>query len=118
MNAGFKAEIPEVTIYGEGVARLSNTSCIGLPGLSNESQVMALDLAGVYISAGSACSSGKVTPSHVLKAMGFNDVAASSAIRVSLGWQTTESDCDAFVTTWTEMAQRILDSNELCGLVT
>jgi len=118
IECGVKAEIPEVTIYGEEVARLSNTSCIGLPGLSNESQVMALDLAGVYVSAGSACSSGKVTPSHVLKAMGFNDVAASSAIRVSLGWQTTESDCDAFVTTWTEMAQRILDSNELCGLVT
>ena len=117
IECGVKAEIPEVTIYGERVARLSNTSCIGLPDMSNESQVMSLDLAGVYVSAGSACSSGKISPSHVLKAMGFTDKAASSAIRVSLGWQTTESDCDTFVVAWTDMVQRILNSNQFCRSV-
>ncbi|MFL2654268.1 MAG: cysteine desulfurase family protein [Alphaproteobacteria bacterium] len=112
-----KEKIPEVTVYGHGVARLPNTSCIGLPDMSNESQIMALDLAGVYVSAGSACSSGKITPSHVLKAMGFNDNAASSAIRVSLGWQTTENDCNTFISVWTDMVKRIFNSNDLCRSV-
>ena len=69
-------------------------------------QVMALDLAGVAISAGSACSSGKLTPSHVLQAMGAGDDAAASAIRVSLGWQTTAGDCDRFIETWSALANR------------
>ena len=67
---------------------------------------MTLDLAGVAISAGSACSSGKLTPSHVLQAMGADDDAAASAIRVSLGWQTSAADCDRFVETWTALANR------------
>jgi cysteine desulfurase len=61
---------------------------------------MTMDLAGIAISAGSACSSGKTKPSHVLKAMGASDDEASSAIRVSLGWNSTEEDADAFCREW------------------
>ena len=101
-----QAVAPDAVIYGGDSPRLPNTSCIGLPGLSNEVQVMTLDLAGVAISAGSACSSGKLTPSHVLQAMGAGDDAAASAIRVSLGWQTTAGDCDRFIETWSALANR------------
>lgn len=97
---------PDAVIYGADAPRLPNTSCIGLPGVGNEVQVMALDLAGVAISAGSACSSGKLTPSHVLQAMGAGDDAAASAIRVSLGWQTSDVDCDRFIDAWTALANR------------
>jgi cysteine desulfurase len=101
-----RTAVPDAVIYGGAARRLPNTSCIGLPGVSNEVQVMALDLAGVAISAGSACSSGKLTPSHVLQAMGADDGTAASAIRVSLGWQTTAADCDRFVEAWTALANR------------
>jgi len=67
---------------------------------------MALDLAGVAISAGAACSSGKLTPSHVLQAMGAGDDAAASAIRISLGWQTSAADGDRFIEVWTALANR------------
>lgn len=106
IEARIVAIAPDAVIYGAASPRLPNTSCIGLPGVSNEVQVMALDLAGVAISAGSACSSGKLTPSHVLQAMGAGDDAAASAIRVSLGWQTSAADCDRFVEAWTRVAKR------------
>lgn len=96
----------DVVVHGVHAARLPNTSCIGLPGMTAELQVMQLDLAGVAVSAGSACSSGKVAPSHVLRAMGQDDAAAQSAIRVSLGWNSHAQDVDRFVDAWTAMAQR------------
>ena len=86
--------------------RLPNTSCVGLPGMTAAIQVMQLDLAGVAVSSGSACSSGKVAPSHVLRAMGLDDAAAQSAIRVSLGWNSVPRDVDRFVDAWAAMAQR------------
>lgn len=86
-------------VIGEGAARLSNTLCVAAPGWSADLQVMALDLAGVMISAGSACSSGKVKPSHVLTAMQLGDLAGC-AIRVSGGWATTPSDWAAFADAW------------------
>ena len=106
MEARVRAAAPDAIIYGEAAPRLPNTSCIGLPGVTNEVQVMTLDLAGVAVSAGSACSSGKLTPSHVLQAMGTDDEAAASAIRVSLGWKTSASDCDRFVEAWSTLASR------------
>ncbi len=106
IEARVRAAVPDAVIYGAASPRLANTSCIGLPGVSNEVQVMTLDLAGVAISAGSACSSGKLTPSHVLQAMGAGDAAAASAIRISLGWQTSAHDCDRFVEAWTALANR------------
>jgi cysteine desulfurase len=91
---------PEAPVYGAGAARLANTLCLGMPGVAAATQVMALDLAGVMVSAGSACSSGKVRRSHVLDAMGVPADAAESAIRISLGWSTTEADIDQLVEAW------------------
>jgi len=87
-------------IYGETSPRLPNTVCLSMPGVSAETQLMAFDLAGVCVSAGSACSSGKVEPSHVLAAMGVDDDEALSAIRVSLGWNSVASDVERFVEVW------------------
>ncbi|MGE0733802.1 MAG: cysteine desulfurase family protein [Alphaproteobacteria bacterium] len=98
--------VPAARTYGRGVARLPNTVCLGCPGLAAETQVMALDLDGIAVSAGSACSSGKVRASHVLKAMGLTDAEASSAIRISLGWGTQEADIDRFVAAWCTLASR------------
>ena len=109
IEAPVMADMPEAVIHGAGAVRLANTSCIGLPGVRHDTQVMALDLAGVAVSAGSACSSGKMTPSHVLRAMGLDADAAASAIRVSLGWRSTPADADRFVAAWREMASRLAD---------
>ena len=97
---------PDARVFGKSAARLANTSCFAVPGLSSETQVMAMDLAGFCISAGSACSSGKVKPSHVVTAMGADDAHAGSAIRVSLGWTSTAEDVDNFVAAWTDHYQR------------
>lgn len=91
-----------------GAARLPNTLCIGLPDLPAETQVMALDLAGVAVSAGSACSSGKVTPSHVLTAMGLPEASAREALRFSLGWASTPEDVERAAAAWSALAQKIL----------
>jgi cysteine desulfurase len=95
-----KAGAPEIVIWGERAERLPNTVCLSAPGWPSEIQVIALDLAGFAVSAGSACSSGKVRKSHVLQAMGAGDDHAGSALRVSLGWTTNEADIDAFAETW------------------
>lgn len=89
-----------LTIFGRGAARLPNTSCFASGTKTAETLVMALDLAGIAISAGSACSSGKVRPSHVISAMGFDAATAGSAIRVSLGWQNDMNDIEAFIAAW------------------
>jgi len=89
-------------IIGQEAQRLDATLCVAFPGFAAERQVMSLDLAGVMVSAGSACSSGKVKASHVLQAMGLEDLAAC-AIRVSGGWSTTASDWAAFVGAWQSM---------------
>ncbi len=89
-----------------GPDRLGNTSCVALPGVPAESQVIALDLAGVQVSAGAACSSGKVARSHVLDAMGLGALAGE-AIRVSLPWNATDADADAFLTAYEGMVTRL-----------
>ena len=88
---------PDAKVFGAGADRLGNTSCFTMPGVASETQVMALDLAGIAVSAGAACSSGKVGVSHVLKAMGATEAEASSAIRVSLGWQSHAGDIDQLI---------------------
>ena len=98
-----------VVIVGETAPRLPNTSCIVMPGVPAETQVMSLDLEGVKVSAGAACSSGKVSASHVLKAMGLPDEQTGSAIRVSLGWASGAEDVDQFVAAWTKLRQRLDD---------
>lgn len=97
---------PDLIFFGKGARRLPNTSTFALPGWKGETQVMQMDLAGYAVSAGSACSSGKVGPSRVLKAMGADDVTAASAIRVSLGPSTTEDEIMGFVEAWTKQYRR------------
>ncbi|MCW3476760.1 cysteine desulfurase, partial [Rhodovastum sp. RN2-1] len=86
--------------------RLPNTACLALPGVRAETQVIALDLAGVRVSAGAACSSGKVARSHVLDAMGLGALAGE-AIRVSLPWNASAEDVRAFADAYQAMAERL-----------
>jgi cysteine desulfurase len=102
LEAGVLAATPDAVIIGADAARLSNTSLIARPRLSAETLVIQLDLAGIAVSAGAACSSGKVARSHVLEAMGQGDLAGS-AIRVSLGAATEAHDIDAFLAAWTSI---------------
>ena len=97
---------PEVIIFSRGAERLVNTTKIALPGVAAETQVMAFDLEGFAVSSGSACSSGKVTTSHVLQAMKAGD-NASTAIRISLGPGTTRGEIDKFIAVWGQFYQRI-----------
>ncbi len=106
MEAIALARLPGVAIFGRDRPRLPNTSCLALPGIESALQVMALDLAGIGVSAGAACSSGKLRPSHVLAAMGVPPDLAGAAIRVSLGRGTTEAEIDLFLDAWTDLARR------------
>lgn len=100
-------EIPDAVVFGIGASRLPNTSCVAIPGIGAETQVMALDLAGYAVSAGSACSSGKVKTSHVLLAMGVDDDVARCAIRISLGPDTSDADVDGFIAAWIDIIHRL-----------
>jgi cysteine desulfurase len=96
------ASAAAATIFvGKGARRLPNTTCFAVPGWKGETQVMQMDLAGFAVSAGSACSSGKVRASRVLTAMGFDEGLAGQAIRVSIGPGVTEDDVLRFATVWT-----------------
>lgn len=97
---------PEAIVFGRGVSRLPNTSCISMPGVSSETQLMALDLAGLAVSAGSACSSGRIEPSHVIRAMGYGEAVAATALRVSGGWGTTEADVRKVAVEWKKLYDR------------
>ena len=97
-----QANAPDMVIIGRNTPRLPNTSCFALPGWSGELQVMQMDLAGFAISAGSACSSGKIRQSRVLKAMGKDDVTAQSAVRISIGQTHTKKQLESFVMAWTK----------------
>ena len=97
---------PETISVGKGAPRLPNTACFASPGWKGETQVMRMDLAGYAVSAGSACSSGKVRASRVLTAMGFGPEVAASAIRVSLGPATTEAEVRGFAEAWLKAQER------------
>ena len=100
------AATPELIFFGQECERLPGTSCFALPGWVGETQVMQMDLAGIAVSAGSACSSGKVAASNVLRAMGVTEDVARCALRVSLGPTTTEDDIARFTTAWTKQLSR------------
>jgi cysteine desulfurase len=106
LEARIRMIAPDAVIIGEGVPRLPNTAAIAMPGIAAETQVIALDLDGVMVSAGAACSSGKVQPSHVLAAMGLPPDLVRSTIRVSLGWSTTDADIEHFLAAWTALYRR------------
>ncbi len=97
---------PDAVVVGREINRLPNTICLAVAGWKGETQVMQMDLAGFAVSAGSACSSGKVRPSKVLQAMGYDDLTAASAIRVSFGPSTKAEELDAFADAWTAQYQR------------
>jgi cysteine desulfurase len=98
----------DARIYGFSAPRLPNTSCIAMPGVDSETQVVAFDLAGIAVSAGSACSSGKLRRSGVLTSMGVAPEDADSAIRVSIGQDTTAAEIDRFCETWSALYCRLV----------
>jgi len=100
------AAAPDAIVFSGAAPRLPNTLCIAMPHVAAATQVIALDLAGVMVSAGSACSSGKVARSHVLDAMGVASEDARCAIRISLGWGTGAAEIDHLVTAWTALYAR------------
>jgi cysteine desulfurase len=100
-------------VFSGDVPRLPNTTLFTVPGLKAETAVIGFDLEGIAVSSGSACSSGKVQPSHVLKAMGFGPEIAEGAVRLSLGWSTSPADIDRCLKAWRKLAGTLLKgSNE------
>lgn len=103
---------PDVTVFGADQARVCNTTCFAVPGLSAETLVIAFDLEGVAVSSGSACSSGKVEASHVLAAMGIDPETAKGAIRVSLGPTSSGSEVERFLSVWRTLRHRFARRSE------
>ncbi len=104
LEAGLLDLTPDAHIVGVGAERLPNTTCIALPGQLAETLVIRFDLAGIAVSAGAACSAGKIGVSHVLMAMGCDEPAARSAIRISIGPTTTDREIDRCLAAWREIA--------------
>ena len=100
-------DTPDAIVFADGVPRLPNTTLFTVPGLKAETAVIGFDLAGVAVSSGSACSSGKVAPSRVLAAMGVAPDLAGGAIRVSLGWGTRENEVARFLIAWSNVVSRL-----------
>ena len=95
-------------VFSEDAPRLPNTTLFTVPGLRAETAVIGFDLAGIAVSSGSACSSGKVQPSHVLEAMGLGRELAQGAVRLSLGWSTSEADIELTLKAWRKLADALL----------
>jgi len=106
MEARLLQSTPGMRVFGGDAPRLPNTSKLMMPGVSSETQVMSFDLAGIEVSAESACSAGRIEPPYVLTAMGVGDDEALCALRVSLGWDTTVDDIDRFVAEWGRIYER------------
>jgi cysteine desulfurase len=107
LEAGIKAIAPKAVIFGEEAARLPNTTLFSVPGMKAETAVIAFDLEGVAVSSGAACSSGKVAPSHVLAAMGVPGELARGAIRVSLGYATSDGDVGTILKAWGKLSESL-----------
>jgi cysteine desulfurase len=101
-----------VFVFSETAPRLPNTTLFTVPGLKAETAVIGFDLEGIAVSSGSACSSGKVQPSHVVEAMGFGPEPAKGAVRLSLGWSTTEADIDRCLEAWRKLASALLKGHD------
>lgn len=106
MEARLKAAVPALQVHGEAAPRVAGVSCFGVEGWPAETQIMGMDLAGFALSAGAACSSGKVKPSRVLTAMGLGDSAAQSAVRASFGWASRAEDFEALADAWIALVSR------------
>jgi cysteine desulfurase len=112
LETGLKTVSPEAVIFGTGADRLPNTTLFAVPGIKAETAVIALDLEGVAVSSGAACSSGKVTPSHVLAAMGIEAGLAGGAIRLSLGYSSTPAEIEMFLKAWEKAAESLYKSRK------
>jgi len=99
---------PGAIVFSDDVWRLPNTVLFTVSGLKAETAVIGFDLAGIGVSSGSACSSGKVQPSHVLQAMGFDPELAQGAVRLSMGWSTSETDIESALEAWRKLADGLL----------
>jgi cysteine desulfurase len=108
LERGLKAMMPEAIVFGEEVERLPNTTLFAVPGIKAETAVIALDLDGIAVSSGAACSSGKVQPSHVLEAMGVPPALARGAVRLSLGATTTQTEIERFLDAWLRLSKTLL----------
>jgi len=102
-------------VFSGDVQRLPNTTLFTVPGLKAETAVIGFDLAGIAVSSGSACSSGKVQPSHVLAAMGLGRDLAQGAVRLSLGWSTSQTDIDMTLEAWRTLANTLLKGGRNTG---
>jgi cysteine desulfurase len=111
LEAGLKAIAPQVVVFSSAADRLPNTTLFAAEGLKAETAVIAFDLEGVAVSSGSACSSGKVQPSHVLAAMEVSPLLLRGAVRVSLGWTTTETDVERLLGAWRKLATALSKGN-------
>ena len=107
LEAGLK-QTPGMIVFSEDLPRLPNTTLFTVPGLKAETAVIGFDLGGISVSSGSACSSGKVQPSHVLEAMGFDRELAQGAVRLSLGWSTSKAGIDLALQAWRKLADALL----------
>ncbi len=107
LEDGLRAVCPETVIFGEGTDRLVNTVCFAVPGIAAETALIAFDLERVSVSSGSACSSGKVSVSHVLTAMGVDEDTARGALRISMGWDTGTQEIDRFLEVWPKIVDRL-----------
>ena len=116
LEAGIKAILPEVLIFGESAPRLPNTTLFAVPGMKAETAIISFDLNGIAVSSGSACSSGKVQASHVLAAMGVEPSLAQGAVRVSLGWSTSESDIENLLDALTKVVSSLRKRHMNAGL--
>ena len=106
MEQKLLAAAPTARVFGINAPRVPNTTTITMPGVPSDTQLMVLDLEGYAVSSGSACSSGKVQTSHVLKAMGADDKVAGQAIRISTGWNSCPEDLERFADAWIALFQR------------
>jgi cysteine desulfurase len=111
LETGLKA-VPGTIIFSSDVPRLPNTTLVTVPGLKAETAVIGFDLEGIAVSSGSACSSGKVQPSHVLEAMGFPPNLAQGAVRLTSGWSTTEMDIEMALKAWRMLAGTLVKSSD------
>ena len=112
LEAGITAALPQAVIFGQNALRLPNTTLFAVPGFKAETAIIAFDLNGIAVSSGSACSSGKVQSSHVLAAMGVEPELARGALRVSLGWSTTDAEVENLLSALIKVSSSLLKKHE------
>jgi cysteine desulfurase len=107
LEAGLRQRVPELVVNGGGAERASHVLNVSIPGASNETLLLSLDMEGIAVSSGSACSSGAVTPSHVLTALGLPLEISAPSVRFSLGRETTEGEIDRILTVFPPLMERL-----------